>query len=86
MGYHELLEILEEQHQCELNNDVYWQFNSIIGHQGPPNKNDPNHKGCTYNVAVEWIDASVTHEPFNIFGCNAVPNTDRNMDSLMKSD
>ena len=34
MGYHKLLEILEEQHQCELENNTYWQFKHITGHQG----------------------------------------------------
>ena len=35
MGYHKLLEILEEQHQQELRNGIYWQSKHIGGHQGP---------------------------------------------------
>ena len=30
IGYHELIEILEEQHQCEPNNDIYLQFKSVL--------------------------------------------------------
>ena len=26
MGYHKLVEILEEQHHQDLENDTYWQF------------------------------------------------------------
>ena len=29
MGYKKLLEILEEQHQCDLDNNTYWQFKQI---------------------------------------------------------
>ena len=68
MGYHELLEVLEEPHQCDLENDTYWQFKQIPGYQGPLNKNDTNYKECNYNVTVEWEDGSIMHEPHNIFG------------------
>ena len=68
MGYHELLEILEEQYQCKQDNYTYWQFKLIRGHQGPLNKDDSNYKGCNYNVTVEWEDSPITHEPLNIFG------------------
>ena len=39
MGYHEP-EILEEQHQSELENDTYFQFKQISAHRGPLNKDD----------------------------------------------
>ena len=68
MGYHKLLEILEEQHQQELKKDIYWQFKHVTGHQGPLNENDPNYKGCNFNVTVEWEDGSITHKPLSIFG------------------
>ena len=71
MGYHELLETLEEQHQCELENDTFWQLKQKTGHQGPLNKDDMNYKGCSYNVTVEWEDDSITHGPLNIFGHDA---------------
>ena len=90
MGYHELLEILEEQHQQELENDIYQQFKHITGPQGPLRKKDPNYKGCNYNVTVEWEDRSITHEPLNSFGHDA-PETcaecqDRNMTFWMNLD
>ena len=44
MGYHELLEILEKQHQQELENNTYWQFKQIKSLQGPLNKDDLNTK------------------------------------------
>ena len=65
-----LLEDVEEQHQQELDNDGNWQFKSIIGHQGPLSKNNPNYKDCYCIVAVEWEDGSITHKPLNIFGCD----------------
>ena len=71
MGYDEVLEILEEQHQCKLENNTYWQFKQITGHQHCSNKDDLNYKGCDDNVTVEWEDSSITHEPLNIFGCDA---------------
>ena len=71
MGSLELLEILEEQHQCKLENDNYWQFKQITGHQGPLNKDDSNYKGYDYNATVKWEDGSITHEPLNTFGHDA---------------
>ena len=40
MGYHELLETLEEQHQQELENDIHWQFKHVTGHESPLSKDD----------------------------------------------
>ena len=71
IGYHELLEILEEQHQCKPKSDTCCQFKQMIGHQGPLNKDDLNYKGCNYNVTVKWEDGSITHKPNNIFRCDA---------------
>ena len=34
MGYHDLLEILEEQHQHKLENNACWQLKQITGHSG----------------------------------------------------
>ena len=67
MGDVKLLGILEEQHEQELENDIYWQFkHTIIGYQGPLNRNDPIYKDCNHNVAEEWEDGSITHEQLNI--------------------
>ena len=38
MGYHELLKILDEQHQCKLENNTHWKFKQITGYQGALNK------------------------------------------------
>ena len=52
-------------------NNTYWQFEQITGHQSPSNKDDRKHKGCSFNVTVEWEDGSITHEPHNIVSHNA---------------
>jgi hypothetical protein len=36
------------------------------GHQVPLKKNDPNYKGSSYNVLVEWEDGSNTYEPLDL--------------------
>ena len=71
MQDHELIEILEEQNQQETENDAYWQFKQISDPQGLLSKDDLKYKGWNYNDTVEEEDGSITHEPLNIFSCNA---------------
>ena len=86
MGFHKLSEILEDQHWQELENDIYWQFKHITGHQSILRKNDRNYKGCNNNVTVEWGDRSIRHEPLNILvmmSQKIVQNSGRNMSYWM---
>jgi Reverse transcriptase (RNA-dependent DNA polymerase) len=67
--YNEILqyidELLDERRSSE---EVYLQFKRIADHSGPLRTNDPNYKGCKYNVYVEWVDGTYSWEPLNRFG------------------
>ena len=57
MGYHELLESLEEQHGHKLEIDTCWQFKQITGPQVPLNEGDSNYEGCNYDVRMgKWLN------------------------------
>ena len=67
MAYAELSALIEDQRTEEfLNPDRPWIYKDIIGHEGPLTPKDPNYKGCTYNVLVQWEDGSETYEPLTI--------------------
>ena len=44
---------------------ISWKFRRIIGHEGPLDRNHPNHKGSPYNVMIEWENGETTHEPIS---------------------
>jgi len=68
IAYTELCDILEQQHLDELSNqDKLFTYKRIVTHIGPLKPTDPNYKGSTYNVRVEWEDGSITDEPLTVF-------------------
>ena len=44
-----------------------WNFQSIIGHQGLLNQNNPEYKGSAYNVLVQWETLKQSYEPLHLF-------------------
>ena len=42
--------------------DDLFKFRALIGHRGPLNPTDPNWKGCTYNVLIDWETGEKTYE------------------------
>jgi hypothetical protein len=69
MAYNELCDIIERQHEAEANGELstHSPFVCISGHEGPLRKGDARHKGCGYNVKVEWQDGTSSWEPLSIF-------------------
>jgi hypothetical protein len=43
-----------------------WKYKAIRGHVGPLKNTDPDWKGSSYNVRVEWENGEVTSEPLTI--------------------
>ena len=68
IAYTELSNIIEQQHDEDMEKEDFFTFKDILDHQGPLKSNDNNYKGSTYNVKVRWEDGSETWEPS--IGCN----------------
>jgi hypothetical protein len=67
IAYNELSNIIEDQHNRELNDpDMHWTFKAITEHQGPISSSDARYKGSSYNVLVHWEDGSETFEPLSV--------------------
>jgi hypothetical protein len=65
--YNELSDLIEKQHEAEVNGETdVWTFKSIVGHQGPLKPSDKRYKGSSYNVMLHWEDNSETYEPLTI--------------------
>jgi hypothetical protein len=47
--------------------DTYWEFEEIIGHQGPLSTEHVDYNGSAWNIQVRWLDKSVTTEPLSVF-------------------
>ena len=54
MSYNQLMDYIQKGTDAEEDPDSLFKFRDIIAHQGPLESTDPNHKGCKYNVMVEW--------------------------------
>ena len=67
IAYNKLCEIIEKEHERELNDpDRQWIFKSIDKHDGPLKASDPQYNGSSYNVLVKWEDGSETWEPLKM--------------------
>ena len=65
LTYKEICDLIEEQDQHDT--EKVWTYKKVIGHQGPLKPDDPDYKGCSYNVKVLWEDDSETYEPLSTF-------------------
>jgi hypothetical protein len=69
IAYNELSNIIEDQHNQELNEpeSATFVFKAINEHQGRPlNTSDHRYKGSSYNVLVHWEDGSEIFKPLTI--------------------
>ena len=76
ISYNELSDIIEQQHLEEPTpEEKLYIFKQILDHQGPLKPTDPNYKGSSWNVRIEWEDGSITFEPLDMvakddpYGC-----------------
>ena len=64
VDYNTVLDHVNSQLEKETNDDeTFYNFKAIVGHQGPLRSSHPDYKGSSYNVMVEWEDGSKTYEP-----------------------
>jgi len=69
ISYNKLLDFIEQDDFAnDLSNDGLFQYRDIIGHQGPLQPTDPDYKGSTYNVQVEWETGEISYVPLNLIG------------------
>ena len=47
--------------------DVKYDLEQILKHEGPLRPSDDGYKGCKWNVLVKWSTGEETWEPLNIF-------------------
>ena len=67
MSYNELSDIVSEQHDRESTGEQeIFSFREISDHVGPIKRSDPEYKGSSYNVLVEWEDGTKTWEPVSL--------------------
>mgnify|MGYP000184799517 CR=1 FL=1 len=67
IAYNELSNIIEHQHNCELNNpDMPCAFQAINKHLGPINQSNPRYIGSDYNALFHLEDGAVTLEPGSV--------------------
>jgi hypothetical protein len=50
----------------DMEDNRKWIFRQILGHQGPLTKDDPDYKGSSVNVKIQWENREITHEPLSI--------------------
>ena len=66
IAYNKLSDLISEQdHATSDGHTDLFGFDRLTDHQGPLKRNDPRHKGSSWNVYVHWDDGSATWEPLN---------------------
>ncbi len=66
LSYNQILDYLEQEEQT----DNLFKFRCITNHLGPLTPDDPNYKGSSYNVMVEWETGEITEEPLSIIAAD----------------
>ena len=64
-------QIIDHINRKENDTDATWQFEKIIGHQGPLSKNDPHYNGSRFNVQILWSTGETTYEPLTVIGADS---------------
>jgi len=62
VSYNDILHFINKEIERD-DEQEYWRFKQLVGHQGPLQPDDHRYKGSSYNVLVEWEDGSTTYEP-----------------------
>jgi hypothetical protein len=65
--YNELLDFIKKNQE---NDAIMWQFQCIVGHQGPLLRHDKDYNGSRFNVLVEWENGEITTEPLLVIAAD----------------
>ena len=70
ISYNQLLDHLEhaDEQDSSMDQELY-RFRAIIGHE-PLKATDPNLKGSTWNVQIEWETGEITFEPLSVIAAD----------------
>ena len=69
--YNEVIDhIMRNNSEDESIDNQYLKFKSILNHQGPLTKDDPEYIGSKYNVLVDWEDGECTYEPLCVIAAD----------------
>jgi hypothetical protein len=66
--YNEILNYLENQEH----NDLLWNIQRIVSHEGPLTREHFDYKGSSYNIKVEWENREITCEPLNVIATDVL--------------
>jgi uncharacterized protein YoxC len=65
--YNKLMDFIEKNQE---NDAIVWQFQCIMGHQGPLLRHDKDYNGSRFNVLVEWENGEITTEPLSVIAAD----------------
>jgi hypothetical protein len=67
VDYNDLCDIIERQREAEANGELtFVPYKRIKGH-AKVKRGDPDYKGSSWNILVEWHDGTATYEPLGPF-------------------
>ena len=55
----------------EQEDNVFWEMDQIVPHQGPLDSCDCSYKGSEYNVTIQWKNGEQSDEPLTVIGTDA---------------
>ena len=64
--YNQVLDYIQQDDTQGLDDAELFLFRGITVHQGPLTKEDPQYKGSSYNVMVEWETGETSCEPLSL--------------------
>jgi hypothetical protein len=65
--YNKLMDFIEKNQENDV---IVWQFQRIVGHQGPLLRRDKDYNGSRFNVLVEWENGEITTEPLLVIAAD----------------
>jgi hypothetical protein len=65
--YNELMDFIKKNQE---NDAIVWQFQRIVGHQGPLLRHDKDYNGSRLNLLVEWENGEITTEPLSVIAAD----------------
>jgi hypothetical protein len=67
LSYNEVMQHIE---RADDNEEPFWKYKRISGHEGPLDKKHSSWKGDRYNVKVEWENGEVSYEPLHMIAAD----------------
>ena len=66
LAYNDILGHIEK----DYDDSIIWKLCRITAHEDPLQRSNPNYKGSTFNVIIEWETGEITLEPLFIIAAD----------------